>query len=258
MLGICKENGSMAEGREMKNKKFVLMGNGYIAKVHKKVISDLGGNLINIYDPLLYGGWLDKSSVDNEEIFYRADYVVICSPTQHHRGQILQALKYLPEWGEIIVEKPMWLPSEKFIDDDRINVVLQYRWAPIHKPIKLIKVKFIRDQDYFKTWKGDARKSGGFIFNLFIHYLDLAYLNGAGFEGVVRSEGKGYRKADDIDLQGFSSEHLYRLMYESIGKGFGVKPRYIYPLWDYLCRRLKDIGDDSRVLDGMPFYYFHH
>lgn len=241
----------------MRRKKFVLMGNGYIAKVHKKIIGNLGGQIINIYDPEKYGGWIDKSSVDNEEIFYRADYVVICSPTQYHREQILLALKYMPEWGQVICEKPMCLPSEEFIDNDRINIVMQYRWAPIHKRIKLIKVRFIRDQAYMDSWKGDPQKTGGFIFNLFIHYLDLAFLSGAGFEGEVRSEGKGYRTADDIDLQSFSADYLYRCMYSSIAEGFGVKPRHILPLWNYLYQRLKNMGSDNRLLDGMPFYYFH-
>ena len=66
-----------------------------------------------------------------------------------------------------------------------VNVVLQLRHHPAilklkeeisygHKVQLTVKVK--RDQSYWDGWKGDENRSGGILYNLGVHYLDLLLL----------------------------------------------------------------------------------
>ncbi|MCK5346040.1 MAG: Gfo/Idh/MocA family oxidoreductase, partial [Candidatus Heimdallarchaeota archaeon] len=229
--------------------KFGLVGDGNIAKYHKVAIEHVGGKLIAIEDPKY--GEESASILENKDplmcvdtflLMQSLDYIVICSPTFLHRQHILQALKN-PNI-KIIVEKPMVLPWEPLadLDNDRINIVLQLRYAyNLPKKADLISVQFIRDETYFKSWKGDAKKTGGLFHNLFIHYLDLAHLLDADLEGRILTEGVQYRnifKDDEfvLDLMDIDIQHCYNLLYEDIIKGNGIKPSDIFYL-DWTLKR---------------------
>ena len=92
--------------------KFGLIGDGRIAKRHKKAVNSIGGNISWIYDPI-------HKEVDttpdgykiihylSKENFMLVDYAIICSPTFLHYNHIKIALQYDVK---IIVEKPMVLP----------------------------------------------------------------------------------------------------------------------------------------------------
>jgi len=86
----------------MKNKKFIIIGDGYIAKRHRKAIHALGGDIVAIYDYVKYG----YKPFGHE--FREVDYTVICSPTDRHWSQIVAALMLMPPHGKVIVEKPMF------------------------------------------------------------------------------------------------------------------------------------------------------
>jgi hypothetical protein len=229
--------------------RFGLIGNGIISKRHKEAIRHINGELIWIVDPV---NAPEKSN--DQKIYVRqesgylldmVDYVVICSPTPFHRQQTKNALK---RGCSVICEKPLCLPWEPLIDDDRVNVVLQLRWIKdLPKRADLVKAVMVRDAAFFKTWKGDPKQAGGFIYELFIHYIDLAILLGAGFEGEVRPDGVQERKIVSYDCsemffsQGTSSiairdilrldmQDLYNRMYEDILQGKGVKPKDIFYL----------------------------
>ena len=230
----------------MKGKRFLIMGDGYIAKRHRKAIWNMGGQ-IEFYDPVKF---LLHSY---ESLFRHIDYTVICSPTQYHWEHITAALELMPEHGQVIVEKPMWLPWQPFINDDRINVVLQYRLAILPK-VDHVTVSMVRDMAYMRSWKGDHTLTGGFIFNLFIHYLDIAYRNNAKFTGRVSMDGDNWRRADNQDLNLFDQNDLYLRMYRDISEGKGIKPFDIKPLWDALVYILKGMDfDDTHFLNGKPF-----
>ena len=250
---------------------FGLVGDGNIAKYHKAAIEHVGGKLIAIEDPK-YGEEsapiLDNKDplmcVDTFLLMQSLDYIVICSPTFLHRQHILQALKN-PNI-KIIVEKPMVLPWEPVSDlnDDRINVVLQLRWLPdLPKSADRISVRMVRNEKYFYSWKGDARKTGGLFFNIFIHYIDLAIMLGANFEGIVANTGEQIRficwRVEDnqppggqflhtVDLQTIDMQNAYNLMYESIIKGEGVRPKDLYYL-NWILHRNSEIHGYGR--DGM-------
>jgi len=240
----------------MSKLRFCLIGDGAIAKYHRKAIEHVRGIVDFTLDPI-YGGNNDIETLkfDFESYEYArlwsCDYFVIASPSHLHYPQIKYIL--LNSWAssQIICEKPAFLPWESAIDSDRINIVLQLRYLP-DLPMKadLVKAVFVRDEKYFKSWKGDAKNTGGLFYNLFIHYIDLAIQLGADFEGMVLNEGEqerwiGENWLPDIDTNpkkikpGFKKitnilkidmQTCYNRLYEDVISGGGIKPKNIFYL----------------------------
>lgn len=198
---------------------FGLIGKGKISERHINAINEIGGELVQTSDPLL-------SNLQNIENLFRYDfdYTVICSPSNYHYEHIKLALK---NNRKVIVEKPQQLSWNPIIDNDDINVVLQFNWLDnFPKKANLIKVVMVRDEKYFKSWKGDIQSTGGVFPLLFIHYLDLAIKLDARFSGLVIPEGKQIRQIDEFDLNSVDMNNLYVKMYHDICfNNKGIKPK---------------------------------
>lgn len=202
--------------------KFGLIGDGKIAVKHRHAISNNGGDIIAVHDPK-YGN--ESISLD-DPLFLAADYIVICSPSFIHRKHIKFALKHDKK---MVVEKPMVLPWEPIIDDNRINVVLQLRWMDLPEAAKEINVTMVRDEEYFKTWEGNAKLTGGLFYHLFIHYIDLAIKLRAKFIGEVVYKGVQIRRIDSLNMFDYDMNDLYTEMYNDIiNHDGGVKPEELY------------------------------
>lgn len=224
------------------NPKFVLFGDGRQAGKHIKSIEHIGGEVILIHDPIKYPHQQKDSEITLRAALDRADYAVICTPNYLHYRQTLFALSFPAV--KVIVEKPLSLPWEPIIDDDRVNIVLQFRYFEgLPKEADLVKIVSVRGPDYFKTWKGDARLTGGIFYHLFVHYIDLAIELGAKFEGHLISEGTQGRIIQGREWTGGTSKHflldlvkvdmqeLYNEMYNGIvNENKGVKPKDIFYL----------------------------
>ena len=131
----------------------------------------------------------------------------------------------------VICEKPAVLPWQPVIDDDRINIVLQYRWLPDDIKGDSIDVKVVRDENYFKSWKGNPILTGGVFYNIFIHYIDLAIRKRIKFIGQIEPSGEQYRKFGNYDLQSHDMNDLYFKMYKDIVfNDNGVKPKDLFYL----------------------------
>lgn len=195
--------------------RFGLIGDGHIAQYHRAAIGD---RLINVYDPKYCNGQLSDS------FFKNLDVAVICSPSYMHYQHIKLALR---NNCKVIVEKPYILPWEPEIDDDRINIVLQLRHLDLPDKASQVSVTMVRDEDYFKSWKGDPQLTGGIFYNLFVHYIDIANRLGADFCGKVASEGKQSRLIDGKDILNVDMAGLYDAMYRKILTGLGTKPKDI-------------------------------
>lgn len=218
-------------------RKFVLMGDGRQAQKHRKAIDEIGGEIIYVYDPIKYNS--EDIQLCNKQHLYRSldftDYVVICTPNNKHYEHTKLALR---NNCKAIVEKPLNLPWEPIIDNDRLNVVLQYRYYLDQLPEKadLVKITTVRNPDYFKTWKGDKRITGGIFYHLFVHYIDLAILLGASFEGNLVSEGEQERviiekDGTTHDIMHVDMQDLYNKMYNDIVyNDGGIKPKDIFYL----------------------------
>ncbi len=208
--------------------KFGIIGDGYVSRFHKAAIIANGGSIGWIHDP-------DKGKREIRE----ADVIVVASPSYLHSEHTRLALGLA---RQVIVEKPLCMPWEPIIDDDRVNIVMQYRWADLPVNADRVYVEMVRNENYYKGWKGNFKYTGGALFNLFIHYIDLAARLGAGFVGVLKSEGAQVRKVDDIDLMKIDTEKLYIKMYRDILNGKGIKPKDVYYLHWLLN---KYIGEDA-------------
>ncbi len=111
--------------------------------------------------------------------------------------------------------------------------------------------------------EGDARKTGGLFFNLFIHYIDLAIQLDAEFEGQVLSKGEQEKyigtewswpkdiwfesdrfiaDKDKIDILKIDMQGCYNRMYEDIISGGGIKPKDLFYLSWVLQRNSELFG----------------
>jgi len=220
--------------------KFGLIGDGKVAQYHRAAIKHIGGDIAYSVDP--------KYGVRGDDGGY-VDYIVICSPSHLHREQTKQALERGMHRGHrgynVIVEKPAVLPWEPLIDDDRVNVVLQMQYLEnLPQKAELVEARFIRDKEYFESWKGDPMLTGGLFFNLFIHSIHLAKKLGADFRGEVATEGIQYKniihnRGKIIDILNVDKQGLYNRMYEAIIAGKGTKPKELFYL-HYLMRRYSE------------------
>ncbi len=205
-------------------KRFALIGAaGYIADRHMKAIKETGNQLICATDRFDVMGRIDSYFPDAEfflehENFDKymddlsmqgnpIDFVSICTPNYMHPSHIRFALR---NGANAICEKPLVIyPEDMHIIKDieaetgkRVFTVLQLRY---HQTILDLKKKIdegepgkIYDIDlsyittrgnwYFKSWKGDIKKSGGVATNIGIHFFDmLTWIFGDVKENIVHA-----------------------------------------------------------------------
>ena len=231
--------------------RFGLIGDGRIAKRHKKAVNLIGGTISWVYDPchkdftITPDGYAVITDLISEN-FKSIEYVIICSPTYLHYDHIKIALKY---GVKIIVEKPMVLPWQPIIDNDAISVVLQLRWLSLPLKADKVYIKAARNEAYFIGWKGNPKTTGGLFFDLFIHYIDLARNLGAEFEALVVSEGIQERYVDNIDLMSIDMDSAYEKMYRDIVfQNKGVKPIDVSELHWLLGRFTEKFGSGKEIL----------
>jgi UDP-N-acetyl-2-amino-2-deoxyglucuronate dehydrogenase len=174
--------------------RFFFEGKGFIYPKHKEAMESIGG-----------------VEVDKIE---EADWVVILTPNYLHYEMILEALE---KGKKVLCEKPLVIKPEHCQDlihlqrthSKTIYTVAQLRYHPILNKIPRksyneieIYVEVHRDKEYWKSWKADPEKSGGILYNLGIHYLDLViWLFGEPKEAhwnlLGDKENMGYFKGDD-------------------------------------------------------------
>lgn len=141
--------------------KFYVEGRGFIFPKHEEAIKEVGGEI-----------------VDNVE---DADFVSILTPNFLHHQNALDAAR---RGKRVLVEKPLAisLKEAEELSKHSVYVCHQLRYLPYWKDLKKKDFNYIdidfrakRGDDYWKSWKGDKEKSGGVLFNLAIHYFDLAF-----------------------------------------------------------------------------------
>ncbi|MCH8741616.1 Gfo/Idh/MocA family oxidoreductase [Patescibacteria group bacterium] len=161
------------------NKRFAIIGKGFIFKVHSQAIAQIGGEIVEVVDESNgQDAWRDM--IKNTD----ADCIVILTPNDLHFGMIMAAV----EQGKIVLcEKPLVVNSEQariLVKKPNIFTVLQLRYHPLVKDLKSkinksenhkinMDISVYRDEKYYQGWKGQKEKSGGLLFNLGIHYFDL-------------------------------------------------------------------------------------
>jgi len=182
---------------------FVLLGAaGYIARSHVKAIKEVGGRLLVAADPHENVGYLeqyfpaaryvayDSENQISESDLWSADYVVIATPNYLHVSQAEYIHQHLPFMSsEIIIEKPIALGAKQLerlelLRPRKIWGISQLRYHPnaskllrmaalTNSPIIDITYNSPRGAWYSSTWKARREMSGGLVFNIGIHILDL-------------------------------------------------------------------------------------
>jgi UDP-N-acetyl-2-amino-2-deoxyglucuronate dehydrogenase len=182
---------------------------GYIAPRHLHAIKILKHNLILSYDKSNLVGisnkffpqslFFNKFSQFKKKFINlkkKINYTVILTPNHTHFDYIKFALS---NGSNVICEKPLVL-SEHHLKNiqklekkyrRKVHTILQLRTLKEVKKLKIkidksmhkydININYItpRGNFYKKSWKGNPKKSGGILFNIGIHLLDLlCYLFG--------------------------------------------------------------------------------
>jgi UDP-N-acetyl-2-amino-2-deoxyglucuronate dehydrogenase len=243
-------------------KTFAIVGvAGYIAPKHLEAIKKLGGEVKYAYDIADSVGVLDNYFRDcifttKERVFKKhlrnsnVDYLVICTPNYLHYRFIKLGLKYCKN---VICEKPLVIKYDHLWKlhkhSQRINCIMQLRLSPVVKQIKKVieldsKVKFNyfvdRGQWYDVSWKADKRKSGGLLYNIGIHVLDLMMYMGVDLKKCVYNIGvsKVMDKFLNVDGElfdlsvGFKDLHIRS--YQEILKGNGFHIEDLFPVMNFL------------------------
>jgi len=190
-------------------KRFALIGvAGFIAKRHLNAIKEVGGNLMCSLDKFDSVGILDSFFPDADFFteFERFDrhieklrktqhsiqYLSVCSPNYLHDSHIRFGLR---NNANVICEKPLVIISKHLDQIEKLEkkyqknvfTILQLRTLKAIKKIKKeikrskkhykVKINYItpRGQWYQSSWKSNVTKSGGVLFNIGIHLLDLLY-----------------------------------------------------------------------------------
>jgi UDP-N-acetyl-2-amino-2-deoxyglucuronate dehydrogenase len=245
--------------------KFALIGTGFIMPRHAQAIINIGGEIVDVINDIhSVTAWRKMIKKTN------ADWVVILTPNDLHFEMIMMALEY---GKKVLCEKPLAIKLDKariLAKKRDIFTVLQLRHHPITQKLKKeinedeqykieIDVAVHRDKEYFESWKGEKKRSGGILFNIGIHYFDmLLYLFGKANktltkhiddkkgEGIIR--GKNYLCHWKININekqnnqhrifkinginyNFSSkdnlsyENLHQYVYQDLLKGKGVSAK---------------------------------
>jgi len=202
--------------------KFALIGAaGYIAPRHMKAIQDTGNELVAAMDISDSVGVLDSYFPQAQfftefERFERhleklrrngegIDFLTVCTPNYLHDSHTRCGIRL---GANVICEKPVVIKPKNLVAlsdlakhwNKKIYSITQMRLHPVVKQIRemmarkagirgythYVEIKYAapRGDWYTYSWKSDEKKSGGLIYNLGIHLLDLViFLFGPLFEG---------------------------------------------------------------------------
>lgn len=148
---------------------------GFIYPRHLQAIAAAGGEVALTCDinPEKQPDFTDWLEMFHHPRFQKITHVTICTPNYLHAVIVREALF---RGKQVLCEKPLSINGIYGLEG--VKTVLQLRYHPMlqdrDRPKSLTVVaKMFRDQNYWSGWKGNKVTSGGILFNLGIHYLDL-------------------------------------------------------------------------------------
>ncbi len=158
--------------------RYAIIGMGFIYPRHLRAIHETDGKVVATCDVdrrrcSMFTDW--REMLEKEESI---EAVVICAPNYLHLEMAREALTM----GKLVLcEKPLTIFSD-LSGLEGVNTVMQLRHSPLIHALKKsgiqpsevqLKVVVYRDDTYWQGWKGNEELSGGILYNLGIHYLDL-------------------------------------------------------------------------------------
>lgn len=158
--------------------------------------------------------WTDWVEMFNHPRFDTVDSVAICAPNYLHAVIAREAIL---RGKRVLCEKPLSINGTENMEG--VRTVLQLRYHPellkMNKPKQLfVEAKMYRDKSYWDSWKGIPAKSGGILYNLGVHYVDLAvFLLGDSWEII-----KVVKTDKMVDAQVIFGESHARIYIEVVDK----------------------------------------
>lgn len=170
---------------------FAVVGLGFISDRHIQAIKNLGHELTAVCEvdfekmyksngAKFFYNWMD---LKDSKLFKTLDYVAICTPNDHHYYMIKDCLD---AGVKVICEKPPLFRKDEYDDlmkhpnIDKLSIVFQCRLATGLDEIVVkdknkvkIQIEVYRDDWYMNSWKAITEQSGGLVFNIGCHYMDL-------------------------------------------------------------------------------------
>jgi UDP-N-acetyl-2-amino-2-deoxyglucuronate dehydrogenase len=182
--------------------RFALLGTAAaVADRHLRAIDEVGGELIASVDPAGVPASVAKrfpsarafEHIDRFEAFLRegppVDQVVVCTPNHLHLEHTTLGLRL---GADVICEKPVALDPggvDRLAEVERetgrkVNAILQLRLHPEIQRMAAeaagdsrhqVELDYVlaRGPEFFESWHGREQRSGGLIFEIGIHFLDL-------------------------------------------------------------------------------------
>lgn len=154
---------------------WAIIGLGFISSRHQQAIERIGDKVLLTcdIDPSKNADYLDWCEMMRDPRWSEVSHVAICTPNYLH----FPMSRCMPD-KIILCEKPLTIESGHLdLLNGNVNVVLQLRHHPKLQGLTPKKVsvtaKMYRDESYWNGWKGSQKKSGGVLFNLGVHYIDL-------------------------------------------------------------------------------------
>jgi len=190
--------------------KFAIVGKGFIFDRHVQAIEGLGHevSLTCDIDETKNPDFKDWVEMFNHPKFREVDSVIICTPNYLHTPIAREALL---RGKKVLCEKPLSINGVEGVEG--VKTVLQLRHHPevlkINKPKDIfIEAKMFRDDVYFNSWKGNEVMSGGILYNLGVHYVDLAvFLLGDSWR-ITNVEREDKKVVADVEF-GESKAHFH-------------------------------------------------
>ena len=166
---------------------------GFIYPRHKQAIEKNGGQvyLTCDIDKTKKPNFVDWAEMFNHPKFDEVTHVSICAPNYLHSVITREALL---KGKKVICEKPLSINGTDGMDN--VKTVLQLRYHPelqkLNNPKEITVIaKMFRDDKYWNSWKGNEVMSGGILYNLGVHYVDLAiFLLGDSWEIIKVNKNK--------------------------------------------------------------------
>ena len=161
-------------------KNYAILGKGFIFSRHVQAIQDTGGKVVCTcdIDPSKEADFVDYREMLSSPLMKNIDAFVICTPNHLHAEH---ARACLHTKKPVLCEKPLTVNTD-FTMLYGVNIVLQLRYHPMFEeicdavkssPETHVVLRAYRDENFWKCWKGDERKSGGVVYILGAHLFDL-------------------------------------------------------------------------------------
>ena len=244
---------------------WAIIGLGFISQKHLDAIQDIGDRLHIACDideskkqkipgiPF-FTDWREMMA---HQLFEDVEWVAICAPNHLHKELIRGATE---RGKKVLCEKPVVIDPKDLHDMGKnVYTVLQLRFSPELERIRedvlqlmpdviegIMHIEVHRDEFYQDGWKGKEEESGGLIYNIGIHYLDI----------LVNIFGAHIRK---IEVYQRSPKRILGLIAFGISGGDIANIRFTFAIdapKDNQIRMLK-IGENHYSLDR-NFENLHH